>query len=105
MHAGELVERLHAAETVTSDDHPANPLGGLYRTMAILVIDTVVRFYTIAHLTALTALEQMDPELEAVSASLDQLVYKTFWRNGVGRPPCRRSSSCGCPAASWPRWR
>jgi iron(III) transport system permease protein len=65
---------------------PANPLNGLYRTMALLVINTIVHFYTVAHLTALTALRQMDPEFEAVSASLKQPFYKTFWRVTV--PVC-----------------
>jgi len=65
---------------------PRNPLGGLYRTMTILVINTVVHFYTVAHLTALTALKQMDPEFETVSASLRQPVYKVFGRVTV--PVC-----------------
>ncbi len=59
---------------------PRNPLNGLYRTMPILVVNTVVHFYTVAHLTALTALKQMDPEFETVSMSLRQPVYRTFWR-------------------------
>lgn len=65
---------------------PANPLNGLYRTMTILVLNTIVHFYTVAHLTALTALKQLDPEFEAVSASLKQPVYRTFWRVTV--PVC-----------------
>ena len=65
---------------------PRNPLNGLYRTMAILVINTIVHFYTVAHLTAVTALKQMDPEFETVSASLKQPFYKTFWRVTV--PVC-----------------
>jgi iron(III) transport system permease protein len=67
-------------------NHPANPLNVLYRTMAILVINTIVHFYTVAHLTAVTALKQMDPEFETVSASLKQPFYKTFWRVTV--PVC-----------------
>jgi iron(III) transport system permease protein len=67
-------------------NNPANPLHGLYRTMAILVINTVVHFYTVAHLTAATALKQMDPEFETVSASLRQPIYRTFWRVTV--PVC-----------------
>ena len=54
--------------------------------MAILVINTVVHFYTVAHLTALTALKQMDPEFETVAMSLRQPVYRTFWRVTV--PVC-----------------
>lgn len=59
---------------------PANPLNVLYRTMAILVISTIVHFYTVAHLTAVTALKQMDPEFEAVGASLGVPWYTTFRR-------------------------
>ena len=65
---------------------PANPLNVLYRTMTILVINTVVHFYTVGHLTALTALRQLDPEFETVSASLKQPFYRTFWRVTV--PVC-----------------
>jgi len=71
-------------------NHPANPLNVLYRTMAILVINTIVHFYTVGHLTALTALRQMDPEFETVSASLKQPFYRTFWRVTV--PVCLPST-------------
>ena len=71
-------------------NEPANPLNGLYRTMTILVINTVVHFYTVGHLTALTALRQMDPEFETVSASLKQPFYRTFWRVTV--PVCLPST-------------
>ncbi len=69
---------------------PANPLNVLYRTMTILVVNTVVHFYTVGHLTALTALRQMDPEFETVSASLKQPFYRTFWRVTV--PVCLPST-------------
>ena len=69
---------------------PANPLNVLYRTMTILVINTVVHFYTVGHLTALTALRQLDPEFETVSASLKQPFYRTFWRVTV--PVCLPSA-------------
>lgn len=59
---------------------PANPLHGLYRTMPLLVICTVVHFYSVGHMTAVTALKQLDPELEAVSASLQVPFYRTVWR-------------------------
>ena len=71
-------------------NHPANPLNVLYRTMTILIINTVVHFYTVGHLTAVTALKQMDPEFETVSASLKQPFYKTFWRVTV--PVCLPST-------------
>jgi iron(III) transport system permease protein len=65
---------------------PANPLNFLYGTLSILVICTVTHFYTVGHLTGLTALKQMDREFEAVSASLKQPVWKLFARITV--PVC-----------------
>ncbi len=57
---------------------PNNPLNGIYGTMAILVVCTVTHFYTVSHLTAITALKQMDREFESVAASLKQPFYKLF---------------------------
>jgi iron(III) transport system permease protein len=57
-----------------------NPLNFLYGTLAILVVNTVAHFYTVAHLTALTALKQIDAEFEAVSASLKVPFYVTLKR-------------------------
>ncbi len=67
-------------------NNPANPFNFIYGTMTILVVCTIVHFYTVAHLTAVTALKQMDPEFEAVSASLKVPFYKTFIRVTV--PVC-----------------
>jgi iron(III) transport system permease protein len=67
-------------------NHPRNPLGFLYGTMAILVLNTVAHFYTVSHLTAATALKQLDAEFEAVSSSLKVPFYITFWRVTV--PVC-----------------
>src|SRR5207342_649572 len=50
------------------------------------VAATVVHFYSSSHLTALTALKQLDNEFESVSASLKVPFYKTFWR--VTLPVC-----------------
>ncbi|RMD60974.1 MAG: putative 2-aminoethylphosphonate ABC transporter permease subunit [Alphaproteobacteria bacterium] len=65
---------------------PANPLNFIYGTMAILVICTVTHFYTVSHLTAVTALKQMDAEFELVSQSLKQPFTKIFAR--VTIPVC-----------------
>jgi iron(III) transport system permease protein len=65
---------------------PRNPLNFVYGTLAILVICTITHFYTVGHLTALTALKQMDREFESVSASLKQPVWKLFARITV--PVC-----------------
>ncbi len=67
-------------------NEPANPLNGLYHTLTLLTICTVVHFYTTGHLTAVTALKALDPEFEAVSASMKVPFYKTFWR--VTLPIC-----------------
>jgi len=61
-------------------NHPNNPLNFLYGTMAILVICTITHFYTVSHLTALTALKQIDNEFEHVGSSLKQPFYKTLFR-------------------------
>jgi iron(III) transport system permease protein len=68
-------------------NHPANPLNFLYQTMAILIVSMVVHYYTSSHLTAVTALKQIDNEFEAVSASLKVPFFKTFpARHGAGMP-------------------
>ena len=67
-------------------NHPANPLNVLYQTMAILVVSMIVHYYTSSHLTAVTALKQIDNEFEAVSASLKVPFFKTFLRVTV--PVC-----------------
>ncbi len=65
---------------------PSNPLHGLYQSMALLTLCTIVHFYTTGHLTATTALKSLDAEFESVSASLKVPFYKTFWR--VTLPIC-----------------
>ncbi len=67
-------------------NNPDNPLEFMYQTMGILVLSTIVHYYTVPHLTALTALKQLDAEYEAVSASLKVPFYKTFTR--VTFPVC-----------------
>jgi len=57
-----------------------NPLNVMYATMGVLVINCIAHFYTVAHITALTALKQIDPEFESVSASLKVSVWRTFRR-------------------------
>ncbi len=67
-------------------NEPGNPLNGLYHTVTLLTLCTIVHFYTTGHLTAVTALNSLDGEFEAVSASLKVPFYKTFWR--VTLPIC-----------------
>ncbi len=58
----------------------ANPLGFIYATMIILVVNSLTHFYTVSHLTAVTALKQLDHEFEAVSASLKVSLLRTMAR-------------------------
>ncbi len=67
-------------------NHPLNPANGLYETLTLMVICTIVHFYSSAHLTAVTALKALDSEFESVSASLKVPFYKTFMR--VTLPIC-----------------
>ena len=57
-----------------------NPLNILYGTLLVLVINSTAHFYTVAHITALTALKQIDPEFESVAASLRVPAWRTFGR-------------------------
>lgn len=67
-------------------NHPDNPLNFIYGTMIILVISTVTHFYTVTHLTAVTALKQMDNEYESVCSSLKMPFTKLLGR--VTIPVC-----------------
>jgi iron(III) transport system permease protein len=57
---------------------PSNPVRFIYGTMTILVVCSIAHFYSVAHLTALTALKQLDHEIETVAASLRVPFYRTF---------------------------
>jgi len=57
-----------------------NPLHGLYGTLSLLVICTVAHYYSVAHITQLSALRQLDPEYELVAESLGVPFWRTLWR-------------------------
>ncbi|MEZ8825408.1 putative 2-aminoethylphosphonate ABC transporter permease subunit [Vibrio amylolyticus] len=63
-----------------------NPLGFLYGTMAFLVINTIVHYYTVGHMTAITALKQLPDELEATAAAVKLPQHKLFFK--VTLPVC-----------------
>jgi iron(III) transport system permease protein len=65
---------------------PGNPLGFLYGTITLMVINTVSHYYTVTHLTGRTALRQIDKEFEAVAASLKVPLWRNFL--GVTVPIC-----------------
>lgn len=57
---------------------PSNPANVIYGTMTILVVCSIAHFYSVSHLTAITALKQLDQEIETVSSSLKVPFYHTF---------------------------
>ena len=61
-------------------NRPGNPLHRIYGTLAILVVSTVMHFYTTAHLTVMTSLRQIDGEVEAVARSLKRSWWTTCRR-------------------------
>lgn len=61
-------------------NHPDNPLQILYGGFTILIASTIIHFYTVSHLTATSALRQIDPAMEGVSLSLKIPLYKSFFR-------------------------
>jgi iron(III) transport system permease protein len=69
-----------------------NPMNFLYLTMAILVLSTIIHFYTVCHVTAVTALKQLDPEFESVGLSLKAPLRRVFLQVTV-RSACQRFST------------
>lgn len=60
-------------------NHPNNPLNFIYGTIIILIVNCSIHFYTVTYLTATTALKQLDKEFEAVTTSLQQPFWVTFF--------------------------
>ncbi|MDO8778483.1 MAG: putative 2-aminoethylphosphonate ABC transporter permease subunit [Burkholderiaceae bacterium] len=58
---------------------PSNPLHGLYATMGLLIACTVAHYFSVAHLTLLGALRQLDREFEVVAESMGVPFWKTLW--------------------------
>ncbi|WP_137928137.1 putative 2-aminoethylphosphonate ABC transporter permease subunit [Cupriavidus sp. 2SB] len=67
-------------------NHPDNPLNGLYGSMTLMVLCTIMHCATTAHLTSVASLGQLDPVFESVSASLKVSALRTYWR--VTLPMC-----------------
>ena len=59
---------------------PVNPLNYLYGSMALLVMCSIAHYYTVPHLAALTALKQLDAEIEGASDALGVPFWTTFRR-------------------------
>ncbi|QNN56045.1 putative 2-aminoethylphosphonate ABC transporter permease subunit [Diaphorobacter ruginosibacter] len=63
-----------------------NPLHFLYGSLSILVLCSVAHFFSVAHITQLTALQQLDSEYERVADSMGVPFWTLLWR--VHLPVC-----------------
>jgi iron(III) transport system permease protein len=68
---------------------PANPLSVIFGSITLMALNTVVHFYTVPHLIALTALKKLDGEIEIVSDSLRASRFRTMRK--VTLPLCNAS--------------
>lgn len=64
----------------------SNPLNILYGTMTILVISTIMHYYTVPHLTLTNAIKQIPLQLDQAAQTLGTSKWKTFWK--VYLPMC-----------------
>ena len=64
----------------------SNPLHFMYGSMGILVLCSVAHFFSVAHITQLTALQQLDAEYERVADSMGVPFWTLLWR--VHLPVC-----------------
>ncbi len=67
-------------------NEPRFALHGLYATMGLLVVCTVVHFFSVAHLTLLAAMKQWSAEYDWVASTLGVPFWKTMIR--VHIPVC-----------------
>ena len=64
----------------------SNPLHFLYGSLGILALCSVAHFFSVAHITQLTALQQLDAEYERVADSVGVPFWTVLWR--VHLPVC-----------------
>ncbi|MBV7420805.1 putative 2-aminoethylphosphonate ABC transporter permease subunit [Comamonas sp. CMM03] len=64
----------------------SNPLHFLYGSLGILALCSVAHFFSVAHITQLTALQQLDAEYERVADSMGVPFWTVLWR--VHLPVC-----------------
>ncbi len=61
-------------------NHPTNPLSILYGTMTLLVISTIVHYYTVPHLTLSHAIKSIPTQLDQAAESLGVSKWTAFWK-------------------------
>jgi iron(III) transport system permease protein len=62
---------------------PANPLHFIYATVWVLLIANVVHYFTVPHLTSISAVKSLDPEYEAAALMSGRGIFTVFRRIAV----------------------
>ena len=57
---------------------PANPLHFIYETFWVLLVANVVHYFTVPHLTSVSAVKALDPEYEAAAAMSGRGTFSVF---------------------------
>jgi len=61
-------------------DDPANPLHLLYGSVVLLLMADVTHYYTVAHMTAVSAVRSIDKQLESAALTLGRGPLSVLWR-------------------------
>lgn len=62
---------------------PANPLHVIYATFWVLLIANIVHFFTVPHLTSISAIKALDPEYEAAGIMSGRGIFSVFRKVAV----------------------
>ena len=57
---------------------PANPLHFIYATVWVLLIANIVHYFTVPHLTSISAIKSLDPEYEAAALMSGRGIFRVF---------------------------
>lgn len=57
---------------------PANPLHFIYATFWVLLIANIVHYFTVPHLTSISAIKSLDPEYEAAASMSGRGIFTVF---------------------------
>jgi iron(III) transport system permease protein len=59
-------------------DDPANPLHFIYATAGVLLVANIVHFFTVPHLTSISAIRALDPDYEAAAKMSGRGLFTVF---------------------------
>lgn len=61
-------------------NRPENPLSFLYGSLTLLVISTIIHYYTVPHLTLSNAIQQIPKQLDQAAQTLGVSKWKMLWK-------------------------